>query len=381
MQSRRAHRSQRTGRWASGALALSLLALVVTLGRPTRPAVADGPPPRSFTIALTGDVIGHVSINRTARRNGGGTVYDYRPMFSDVAPLIAGADLAICNLEGPIAPPGVRYAGSPRFASPAGIVASLKDVGFDRCSTATNHAADRWGAGVDATMRAFDAAGLGRSGIGRTQEDANAPVFEVNEVKVAHLSYTAGYSGQRLFSRRYHRWINLLNTKAVIDDAAAARAAGAEVVIVSIHWGNEFRSAPTYSQRYYADRITASGLVDLIVGHHAHVLQPISQVNGRWVLYGMGNFLSSQRYADVGTAAAQDGALARITVTENPDGSFTVGRPEITPTWVLHPQFLVVDVGKHLSDPTLSERTRASLRRSWARTNALLGDFVVPPIP
>ena len=68
---------------------------------------------------------------------------------------------------------------------------------------------------------------------------------------------------------------------------------GARFVIVSLHWGNEGSNDVTSAQRQVAEAVTASGAVDVIVGHHSHVVQPIEQVNGRWVVFGLGNFLTA----------------------------------------------------------------------------------------
>jgi poly-gamma-glutamate capsule biosynthesis protein CapA/YwtB (metallophosphatase superfamily) len=104
------------------------------------------------------------------------------------------------------------------------------------------------------------------------------------------------------------------------------------VVIVSLHWGNEYQHQPTAQQRKIARTLMESGQVDLIVGHHAHVVQPIQRINGRWVVFGMGNHISGQ--VPVGQrVATQHGVLVEVTITQLPDGSATVGVPVIHPTW------------------------------------------------
>jgi len=336
------------------------------------------PEPRTFTAALTGDLIAHVSINRNARRFGGGTEYDYRPMFDDVRPIIEDADLAICSLEGPIAPRGRRYAGSPRFASPAAITRSIRDVGYDRCSVATNHTNDQGPSGIVATLDAFDAVGLGHSGAGRNAAGAVAEIFEVRGVKVAHLAYTFGISGLPRLLRTSPARVNILGAKRVIADAIDARARGAEVVIASLHWGQEYQQAVTPAQARIARQITTSGQVDLIAGSHAHVLQKIAQVNGTWVLFGLGNHLSTQNSLTIGRSSTADGVIARVRFTERPDGRFEVSRPTVIPTWVHHRKYVVMDVFKHLDDPSLPPDILRNLRASWRRTSRLLNGFVEP---
>lgn len=376
-------RRNRRRAFARRGVVCAVSALLVALLATGTPARGDEPlpppPPRQITVAVVGDVIAHASINTRARINANRTSFDYRPMFADVRPIIEAADLAICNLEGPIAPPGSRYTGAPRFASPAAIVQSLKDVGFDRCSTATNHANDKGPAGIKATLEAFEAVGLGASGTGRTRDEAVAAVVDVNGVKVAHLSYTFGFSSQRNLFLRSKMWINLLRAEQVIADAVDARQRGAEVVVVSLHWGSEFRQFITPSQRRAAELITASGQVDLIAGHHAHVIQPIRQVNGTWVLYGLGNFLSNQRRDTVGHAATQDGIIARVTFTEGEGGRFTASRPEVIPTWVVPKTFEILEVSRRKSDTSLILRHRIGLNKSWLRTLKIVGEYLAPP--
>lgn len=346
-------------------------------------ARADTEPPalRSFTIATTGDTLPHLTINRVAKRNGGGTTHDYTPMFADIRPHIEGADLAICHLEPPIAPRGTAITADPLWGSPASLVQSLADVGYDTCSTATNHSGDRGRGGVVATIEAFLAAGIRFSGTGRTAEEARtAPILDVNGVKVAHLSYTFGFNGQKRLHRTTPARVNIIQPARIIEDAANARSRGAEVVVVSMHWGYEYVSRITPPQRRVAREVTASGLVDLILGSHAHVLQPIEQVNGKWVVYGLGNILSNQRRTGLATPT-QDGAVVTFSVEELPGGGFSVQRPVVIPTWVRTGAFRILDVQKNLSAGGLSRVVRQQLNRSLARTKKMVGAFVPAPPP
>lgn len=358
-----------------------LLSVAVLTGAPTAHA-GETAPLREVTLAFTGDVLAHRALNTRAWLYGGRKAFDFGPMFDDIRPTLEDADLAVCQLEGPVAPPGVRFQGSPIFAVPPTMVSALKGAGYDYCTTANNHANDRGPAGVATTIRTFDAVGLGHAGTGRSVDEAQAPVIDVNGVKVALLSHTAYFSGQKRFFLRSTMWINLLSAARVIAEAKLARERGAEVVIASLHWGTEFRRTPTLFQTAVADTLTASGEIDAIVGHHAHVIQPIKQVNGKWVLYGLGNGLSNQRRATVGHAGTQDGVIAQLRIVEQPGGGFVVDRPVIIPTWVHSRTFVIYDVAQHYFDSTLAERYLQALRKSWARTLTVVGDFVAPlPVP
>ena len=163
-------------------------------------------------------------------------------------------------------------------------------------------------------------------------------MFTVDGIAVSHLSYAYGFNG--LTPPAGEPWrAGLIDPDRIIADATSARRQGAEVVIVSLHWGNERVREPTGEQRRVAQAVTASGAVDLIVGHHAHVLQPIEMVNGLWVVYGLGNVLPNHRVSEWWPSEAEDGAIVSVNVTlarigPGPnDVRVDVGRPTVRPTW------------------------------------------------
>ena len=142
-------------------------------------------------------------------------------------------------------------------------------------------------------------------------------------------------------------------------------------MILSVHWGAEGVTEVTADQRRWAEQITASGAVDVIVGHHAHVVQPIEQVNGRWVVFGLGNFLSAMSAStDCCGIRGQDGLLVRLTVTEQPDGTFAVATPQAIPTYVDRNDYVVLPVQTALADPVLAAGVGVTaLDESMARTS------------
>lgn len=328
-----------------------------------------------------GDALWHSPLWAQAQRNfaavnDGAAGYDFDPMLAELRPLLESADLAVCHLETPIAPEGEEYSTAPMYGVPAEVVTAIADAGFDRCSTASNHTYDRRSAGIDHTVDVLAAAGLGQSGMARTPTEIEPRVFEVNGVAVAHLSYTFSFNGLELPADEQWRSA-LVDPERIVADAHTARTLGAEVVIVSLHWGVEGRSAVSGWQRQIAEQITAPGEIDIVVGHHAHVLQPIEQVNGVWVVYGLGNMISNLPTSDQWPAACEDGAVATFTVTVGVDGTATVGRPNIEPTWVERDGGWVVHaVRTLLADPAIGDGTRGRLERSLARTAAVLGEFI-----
>ena len=271
---------------------------------PTVPTDERGPRNGTFTIVVAGDLLAHTSVIDQARGYAADGGYDFSPMLRMVKPIVAAADVAICHLETPVAPPGAPADGSyPDYGVPAEITAAIVSAGFDRCSLASNHSMDKGAAGVDATLDAFDAAGLGHAGMARTPAEAGPTLFSVGGTTVAHLSYTFSFNGRRLPKDQPWR-SNQIDPARIVAEARQARQAGARFVVVSLHWGSEGSSTVTSSQRRWAEEITASGAVDLIVGHHAHVVQPIEQVNGRWVVFGLGNFLTGMGHRVLAAASA-----------------------------------------------------------------------------
>jgi poly-gamma-glutamate synthesis protein (capsule biosynthesis protein) len=345
----------------------------------TDTALRVEPPLRSITLAFTGDNLTHSPIVRQAERNAGGRGYDFRPIYARVQPLLSSVDLAICHLETPIAPPGEPLSTAPLYGVPAEIADALAFAGYDRCSTASNHTLDRGVAGIETTVGNLARVGISQVGMARWPEEAVAQLVTVKGVQVAHLSYTFSYNG--LQPPRGEEWrSNLIDAARMVADALDARRRGANVVIMSVHDGNEGSAVPTSRQRQVAEAVTAYGVVDLVVGHHAHVLQPIEQVNGRWVMYGLGNFISNMPTGPSWPASSQDGAVVTVRVQEQPDGSFTIERPEVHPTWVHREAggWVIRLVQQDLADPSLPSGLRSALSASLDRTARVLGPYLAP---
>jgi poly-gamma-glutamate synthesis protein (capsule biosynthesis protein) len=345
----------------------------------------DAPPPvpRVVSMAFAGDALWHSPLWQQAASyyadaHPGASGFDFTPMLAPLAPVVGAVDLAVCHLETPIAPDGEAYSTFPLYGVPAEVVTSIAAAGFDRCSTASNHTVDRGIAGIDRTVNVLEAAGLGQSGMARNPAEIEPHLFEVDGVRISHLSYTFGYNGLALPPGDEWRSA-LIDPQRIIDDARMARVFGAEIVIVSMHWGVEGRAAPTPFQIDVANRITASGDIDLVVGHHAHVLQPIEQVNGTWVLFGMGNMISNLPTSPRWPAATQDGAIALVDIAVAADGAVTVSPPVIHPTWVDRDHgWTVYLVKPTLSDTTLDPWLRNRLEASLTRTASVLAGFLAP---
>jgi len=304
-------------------------------GAPGQVAVPDHPV--RLTVAASGDFLIHTPVAQRALALGGGRRYDFAPMFAPVRPLIAGADLALCHNETPLVPGPVQ--GYPVFRTPPDLARSIKRVGWDMCSTASNHSLDAGQYGIDTTLRALRSAGVKATGTARSaRARRRITLVRVKGVRVAFLSYTAVSNGQAV----PHPWsVNWASPGPILRDARRARRRGARIVIVNIHWGTEFVSAVSPEQRALARRLTRSPAIDAIVGQHVHVVQPIRRVHGKPVVFGEGNLVSNQTAACC-PAASQDGLIALLDFVVRPGRRARARSIRYVPTWVRHPDYTVM---------------------------------------
>lgn len=354
---------------------------------------------KRISIVATGDVLLHERLWTTARRDGRNGQWDFAPMLRGIKPLVEGADLALCHLETPLAPEGGPYQGFPRFSGPPQIATALKQTGYDACTTASNHSFDAGAAGVDRTLATLDAAGLGHAGTARTREEAETPaIVEVRGVKVALLSYTYGFNG--LPYPRGETWrAGKLDVPTIKAMARKARRMGAELVLVSCHWGDEYSSRVNDQQRAIARELVADSAIDLVLGHHAHVVQPMermetpdrpsrsqqaalvtgretSRAGGKWVVYGMGNLVAAHR--EPGTTRAE-GLLVRFTFKQIGD-RWAVEQAGYAPLLVTDTlPVRVLDVQRERVKPGLTAVQRRRLELAQRRTTQTVTSLGAEP--
>jgi len=312
--------------------------------RSTEPSPEETPSPDedvTFTILAAGDVLPHDNVNRLAALPGGG--YDFVPLMAGVRDWTAGADLALCSLEVPLAPPGQEITGYPVFGAPGELVTALAELGWDGCATATNHAMDRGQAGAAHTLDMLDAAGLGHVGTARSAAEAAAPqLYRLErggrEIVVAQLSATTVVNGPATPADA--PWaLTMADAPGLTERARAAREAGADVVVASLHWGVEYAHSPGDEQLRLAEALAHGGQVDVLLGSHSHVPQPIDRLpggprdEGMWVVYSMGNFLSNQDEACC-TMETATGLMTTATVQVPADGPAAVTALDWAPVTV-----------------------------------------------
>ncbi|MFK5646257.1 CapA family protein [Ornithinimicrobium sp. LYQ121] len=353
------------------------------------PATAEGQDapddaPLEVTLAATGDILAHSRLNLTANAYAGSVEgrYDYGPMFADVAPLISQADLALCHLETPLSPDNTNLSVPDTlvFNTPHEMATALADAGVDGCDFASNHTMDMGLGGLEATEQVMRDAGMGYAGPTAHEDRAGlAEVYDVptegGNAQVAHLAYTYTYPNAGMPTTDIpgdapwlvaSSWPNL-GSEGIAEQARAAKDDGADFVVVSMHWGNEYQAQPTEDQTQIAQDLLGSGEVDLILGTHVHVIQPCEEVDGKQVVYGLGNFLSNQS-PDTNVnlvPATQEGMVASFTLRRDTDGVVTTQmdyqptRVEIVPGQQPGPH--VVRLVSPETDPETWERTTTTV--------------------
>jgi len=293
--------------------------------------------PREISLAFAGDLLMHLPVVNSTRDAATGT-YDFDSLFTDVRPLLAAADYAVANLETRLAGPGPGYQGYPLFNTPDDLAPALQRLGIDLVTTANNHSMDMGWPGIVATLDCLDRAGVAHIGTYRTPGEREQPfVADVGGIRLGILNYTTSTNGLPLPAEHPYA-VAMLQEQQVLADLARLRAAGPDVVIALIHWGTEYQREPDLQQRKWADRLARMG-VDLIVGQHPHVVQPIERLSvlteeGRphtcFVAYSVGNFISNQRWR-----YSDSGIILHVGAARDPARNVTeVTSVSYTPVWV-----------------------------------------------
>ena len=271
-------------------------------------------------LLFAGDAMQHQAQIDAARRSDGS--YNYDDCFKALTPYISAADYAVVNLETPLG--GAPYSGYPQFCAPDSYLKALTDAGFDLMLAANNHTLDRRDKGVVRTIEQFEKAGVPFVGIYRNKAHRQSllPVIkDVNVFKIAVLNYTYGTNGLTV---KGDVVVDYIDRKQMERDIKVAREAGAEIVAVCVHWGVEYQLLPHPTQTSLADFLPDQG-VDLIIGGHPHVIQPMeirhSDKHDKDVFldYSLGNFISAMRTADT-----RGGAVARVRLVRDGAGKARV---------------------------------------------------------
>jgi len=298
-------------------LAFSLLQFItgVTAGQ-TDSIVTQRP---GATLLFAGDAMQHQGQLDQALLEGDGKAYDYSECFRWIAPTITEADYAVVNLEVPLGG-GPRYSGYPCFSAPDSYAQALADAGFDMMLTANNHCLDSGMKAARRTLWALDSLGIDHTGTFHDAADRKAKVpfiKNINGINFGFLNYTYGTNG---IPARDGMEVAYIDKKKIAEEMQQTREAGAEILIVMMHWGIEYVLRENAIQRDLSDFLIKNG-ADMVIGGHPHVIQPMKMVRDESrnqdvpVVYSLGNLISNMNTGDT-----RGGAYMRVRVERDEDG-------------------------------------------------------------
>ena len=253
--------------------------------------------PTFVSMIFCGDVMGHTPQINAAYNPSDGT-YDYTVCFEQIKPYVESADIAVANLEVPLA--GKPYSGYPQFSSPDELLDALRYTGYDVILTANNHVVDRGAKGLTRTIAQIEERRLMRAGSYFDSLDRKARyplIIEKNGLRIALLNCTYDTNGIPVPSPTI---VNLIDTAQIRRDVQKAKNEEADFIVMCIHWGNEYELKANREQQKTAQFLADAG-VHLIIGAHPHVVQNAETIYGKDsvevpVYYSLGNAISNQRW-------------------------------------------------------------------------------------
>ena len=324
---------------------------------PTEPEAPAVIKESTATIGATGDILMHMPVVNSCYNSDTG-VYDFHGIFSNAAPYISGVDYAVANLETTLCSTtnGYQYSGYPCFNCPDEIVDALKQAGFDMLLTANNHSYDTRNTGFRRTQQVVADRGLAHIGTRPAVEDKNYIVVDINGIRVGMINYTynTGVKENGAVSLNGipltvddSKLINSFNAaqlgsfySKLEGEIKAMRNDGAEAIVLYIHWGDEYQTTENRTQNTIAQNLCNLG-VDVIVGNHPHVPQPVELLTNEkdetkktLCLYSTGNAISNQSRTSNRTVHVEDGIFFTFTFAKYSDGTVLVESARVIPSWV-----------------------------------------------
>lgn len=269
---------------------------------------------------MVGDALIHDRLYNTVRNEDGS--YDFKPTIQYIKPIITKYDLKYYNQETILGGAELGYSSYPQFNSPNEVGDAFLDAGFNLVSLATNHTMDKGEKGVLNSVNYWKSKkNVVYSGQWSSWDERNeVHVYDINGISYAFFSYTTWTNGLETPNGKEYL-NNVYSDEKAANDISKIRDL-VDVVIVAMHWGTEYSLGVSSSQEYIANYLAGLG-VDLIIGSHPHVVEPVEYINNgkTFVIYSLGNFLSAQYGIDRLT-----GLMVEVTIKKvvDVDGTITV---------------------------------------------------------
>ncbi|MBD2764544.1 CapA family protein [Kocuria sp. cx-455] len=307
---------------------------------PTLPAAASGPEcpeDQCMTMAVTGDLLLHEGLWRnfaTDPAADNDKNFDFEPLLAGQRAYLENSDIGVCHAETPVAEKGGPYADYPQFQVPPEILTAVKTVGYDACTTASNHTLDQGTAGINRTLTALDDAGLQHTGSYASEAASEEPLLVHTEAGTVAI-VTGTNSVNQMAAE--HDWqvdrfrdgkdptvdpeVARADIDRAVSQAEKAREQGADVVVAAMHSIVEYTDTADDYQVRTAHALADSGSFDAIYGHGSHSVQPIENYDGTWIVYGVGNTVTETAPM---MPVNNDGLIARFQFAKAEDGSWDV---------------------------------------------------------
>ena len=255
-------------------------------------------PRHELTLIAVGDNLFHITLINAHKQSDGS--YNFDSIYTEIKDLVQAADIAFINQETVMAGTRFGYSGYPEFNSPQSLAYTLKDTGFDILNIANNHTMDMGRSGLYATLDFLDEI-REFTVIGARTKGVSFRLVRKNNITLGFLSYTYGLNGIPLPPEEPNL-VSVINRTRMTEEINELRPL-CDFLIVSMHWGEEYRLVEPDSYQKSLALFLAQHNVDLIIGHHPHVLQKVELLprpEGKQTLcfYSLGNFVSHQREKD-----------------------------------------------------------------------------------
>ena len=380
-----------------------------TLPPETIPPTTEAPQPETViataTISSQGDLLMHSPVFATAKQSDGS--YDFASIFRYSVDVLGSVDYAVANLETTFGGPNHPHQPNMSFSCPDELAASAVAAGYDMFVTANNHSGDSMGDGVIRTLEISREAGLDTLG-SQMPEEKRYSIVEINGIKIGMVAYTWAFSGDGskfslngLSAIKDEGQMNYFTKKnpdklykELEPIMEGMKADGAEATVLFIHWGEEYELKENAAQQKMAQKICDLGF-DVIIGGHAHVVQPMALLESTEdpshktiCIYSQGNAVSNQRTGVSNLfppGYTEDGVIFTVSFEKYSDGKVYVSATDVIPTWVnMHSndgkkEYNILPLLKDKEDTwkesfALTDHQFSSCQKSYDRTMGIVGD-------
>ena len=290
----------------------------------------------TFSLCAIGDIMCHNTQYQDAY-NSDSDSYDFSYVFDDISLYTKTADLCIGNLETTFAGKDRGYSSYPTFNTPDELALNLKKLGLDVLTTANNHRLDKGIDGLNRTIDILNDADISHLGTYKSQEERDTVLIKyVKGLKIAFINYTYETNGITVPSDKTY-CVNLIDNDLILKDINSAKEQNADIIVAGMHWGTEYNTSPSSSQKETADFLFKNG-VDIVLGGHPHVLQPMEKrtvtlddgtTKDGFIIYSLGNFMADQNAKNT-----KDSIILDLTITKHVDGTVTIDKAEYIPIYL-----------------------------------------------